>query len=62
VQTQCKEGQLQFQGFGRRRVVASFDGGPITADGGWLLLREAARVSGLRQHFAQCFTDHRERS
>jgi hypothetical protein len=48
VQTQCKEGQLQFQGFGRRRVVASFDGGPITADGGWLLLREAARVSGLR--------------
>jgi len=42
VQTDCTPGQLEFQGFGRRQVVAAFDGGRQTSDGGVLLLREIA--------------------
>ena len=49
-----------FQGPGRREVVASFEGGRITSDGGALLLRETDRKLGLLECFAQCFDDHRE--
>jgi hypothetical protein len=40
-------------------VVARFDGGRITSDGGLLLLREVAEGTGLLRRFADCFTDHR---
>ena len=60
MQTECKASQLEFQGFGRREVVARFDGGRISSDGGLLLLREVATDSGLLERFAQCFTDHRD--
>jgi hypothetical protein len=60
VQTDCKETQLEFQGLGRRRVIASFDGGRISSDGGLLLLHEVAERTGLLKRFAQCFTDHRD--
>ncbi len=33
--------QLEFEGLARRRIVAGFDGGRMTPDGGALLLREA---------------------
>jgi hypothetical protein len=59
VQTECTPGQLEFQGFGRRQVVAAFDGGRQTSDGGVVLLREVAERSGLIRRFAACFTDHR---
>jgi hypothetical protein len=62
VQTECKASQLEFQGCGRRQVVASFDGGRISSDGGLLLLREVARHSGLLERFARCFTDYRDPS
>jgi hypothetical protein len=60
VQTECKERQLEFQGCGRRQVVASFDGGRISSDAGLLLLREVAIRSGLLARFGQCFTDYRD--
>ncbi len=60
MQTECKESQLEFQGFGRRQVVASFDGGRISSDGGLLLLREVAQQTELLERFAQCFTDYRD--
>jgi Transposase DDE domain group 1 len=60
VQTECKAGRLEFQGFGRRQVVASFDGGRISSDGGLLLLREVAQRTGLLERFAHCFTDYRD--
>jgi Transposase DDE domain group 1 len=60
VQTECKESQLEFQGLGRRQVVASFDGGRISSDGGLLLLREVARDTGVLERFARCFTDYRD--
>jgi hypothetical protein len=59
VQTDCTAGQLEFQGFGRRQVVAAFDGGRQTSDGGVLLLREIAERTGLIRRFAACFTDYR---
>ncbi|MBV8359225.1 MAG: IS1380 family transposase [Deltaproteobacteria bacterium] len=59
MQTECKASQLEFQGFGRRQVVASFDGGRISSDGGLLLLREVAQRTGLLERFARCFSDYR---
>ena len=60
MQTECKAGGLEFQGCGRRQVVAKFDGGRISSDGGLLLLREVAQHTGLLQRFAHCFTDYRD--
>src|SRR5262245_33351760 len=57
--TQCNTATLTFQPLGRRDVVARFDGGAITSDGGALLLGEAERLTGTLRHFAACFTDYR---
>jgi hypothetical protein len=59
VRTDCSADQLEFQGFGGRRVEAGFDGGRQTSDAGLLLLREVAERTGLLRRFAGCFTDHR---
>jgi hypothetical protein len=40
-------------------VVASFDGGRISSDGGALLLCETDRKLSLLDRFAECFDDHR---
>jgi hypothetical protein len=57
--TDCIPHQLEFQGLTRRMVVASFDGGTVSSDGGVLLLAEVDRRSGLLEQFAACFQDHR---
>jgi len=57
--TDCSPHQLEFQGLTRRMVVASFDGGTLSSDGGVLLLGEVDRRLGLLGQFAACFTDHR---
>jgi hypothetical protein len=59
MQTDCSPGQLEFQAFGSRQVVAAFNGGRQTSDAGILLLREVAESTGLIRRFAACFTDHR---
>jgi Transposase DDE domain group 1 len=59
VETDCREAQLEFQGVGSRQVVAGFDAGRATSDGGVLLLREAAQRTGLLGAFARCFRDYR---
>jgi hypothetical protein len=41
-------------------MVASFNGGSITSDGGALLLRQVEERTGLIRQFAACFTDHRD--
>jgi hypothetical protein len=43
-----------------RRVVASFDGGAISSDGGALLLGQTDRAIRLSERFAACFTDTRK--
>ena len=59
MQTECIPGQLEFEGFDGRRVVAAFDGGAVTSDAGAVLLREADQAIGLIGRVAACFTDHR---
>lgn len=51
--TDCNSPQLEFQGLTRRAVVASFDGGTLTSDGGALLLAEVDRRLGLLEQFAR---------
>ena len=41
--TQCSTEPLEFETHGRRRVVAAFDGGPITSAVGLLLLHRVER-------------------
>ena len=58
--TQCTTKPLEFEPHGRRRVVADFDGGPITSDAGALLLLRVDRRLSLSDQVAACFTDHRD--
>lgn len=57
--TDCNPQQLEFQGLARRTVVASFDGGTLSSDGGVLLLGEVDHRRGILGQFAACFEDHR---
>ena len=50
---------LDFPVLGSRQVLASFDGGDISSDGGGLLLRKTEDLTGIIRQFASCFTDHR---
>jgi hypothetical protein len=58
--TECTGSDLVFQPLGARSVVARFDGGTISSDGGCLLLGEAERLTGTLRQLAACFTDHRD--
>ena len=57
--TECNPAYLDFPMLGPRQVLADFDGGAISSDGGALLLRETERLTGIIRQFAACFTDHR---
>src|SRR3954454_22477374 len=57
--TECNPAYLDFPMLGSREVLADFDGGDITSDGGALLLRETEQLTGIIRQFAACFTDHR---
>ena len=59
--TECKQRTFTFHPVDRREVIARFDGGDISSDGGALLLRETERRIGVIRRFAECFTDHRNR-
>src|SRR2546425_5621706 len=60
MQTECTQVSFRFHPLSQRDVVARFDGGSITSDGGGLLLREVERRTGILRQFASCFTDHRD--
>jgi hypothetical protein len=60
VETQCSQRTFGFQQAGRREIVARFDGGRVTSDGGGLLLREVEAQFRFVERFAACFTDHRD--
>jgi hypothetical protein len=59
METQCNAADLGFPALGRRDIVADFDGGDITTDGGALLLRKTEQLTAILRQFAACFTDHR---
>lgn len=58
--TQCIPTTLVCQPLGSREVVARFDGGTITSDGGMLLLGAVEVKTHILEQFARCFTDHRD--
>jgi Transposase DDE domain group 1 len=58
--TECNPAYLDFPMLGSRQVLADFDGGAISSDGGALLLRETERLTGILRQFAACFDDHRD--
>ncbi len=58
--TECTRKTLQFSSLSRKKILADFDGGHLTSDGGALLLREANRRTGLIDALAECITDPRE--
>ncbi len=60
METQCNSTYLDFPMLGRREILADFDGGEITSDGGALLLRKTEQLTGILRQFAACFTDHRK--
>ena len=57
--TECTQSSFGFKGAGRREIVARFDGGTISSDGGALLLRETERRLKLLPRLAACFLDGR---
>jgi Transposase DDE domain group 1 len=60
MQTECRNEKLEFQAPGVRPIVAEFNGGTITSDGGVLLLKEVEAQRRIIKQFAACFTDHRD--
>ena len=60
LNTQCSKQRFHFHPSAKRDVVACFDGGRITSDGGVLLLRQVVEKTGIIDEFACCFTDSRD--
>ena len=57
--TECNQSRFEFAPHFSRQVVARFDGGTITSDGGGWLLRETDRRLNLLPRLAGCFLDGR---
>ena len=60
MQAECNPDQYEFSAIERRRVVAGFDGGRVTTDGGALLLKQADQAIRLSERVAGCFIDGRK--
>jgi len=60
VKTECNSSQIEFEGVGTRKLVASFDAEHISSDGGLVLLHRVDQRFGLMRRFANCFVDHRD--
>ena len=58
--TECTQTSFTFANHSRRQVVARFDGGAITSDGGGVLLRQLEQRTGIVRKFAGCFRDNRQ--
>jgi hypothetical protein len=57
--TECNQSKFSFAAWGKREIVARFDGGTISSDGGALLLRQADQRLNLLPRLAECFLDGR---
>jgi hypothetical protein len=57
--TECNQSSFGFEGSGRREIVARFDGGTISSDGGAFLLRQTDKRLNLLARLAECFLDGR---
>jgi hypothetical protein len=57
--TECNQSSFGFEASGSREIVARFDGGTISSDGGAFLLRQADKRLNVLPRLAQCFLDGR---
>lgn len=57
--TECTQSSFGFEACGKREIVARFDGGSISSDGGAFLLRQTDRRLNLLPRLAECFMDGR---
>jgi hypothetical protein len=57
--TECNQSSFGFEACGSREIVARFDGGTISSDGGAFLLRQTDQRLNLLPRLAQCFLDGR---
>src|ERR1700691_112158 len=60
--TECNQSSFGFEGPGKREIVARFDGGTISSDGGALLLRQTDKRLDLMARLAECFLDGRKQA
>ena len=57
--TECTQSGFGFEASGSREIVARFDGGTISSDGGAFLLRQTDKRLNLLPRLAECFLDDR---
>jgi hypothetical protein len=57
--TECNQSSFGFEASGKREIVARFDGGTISTDGGAFLLRQTDKRLNLLPRLAECFLDGR---
>ena len=57
--TECNQSGFGFEASGNREIVARFDGGTISSDGGAFLLRQTDRRLNLLPRLSDCFLDGR---
>lgn len=57
MKTECTQVKSGFQALGKREIIAEFNGGSITSDGGVLLLLEVENRTAILKRFAEGFTD-----
>ena len=57
--TDCIQSGFAFEACGKREIVARFDGGTISSDGGAFLLRQTDQRLNLLPRLAECFLDGR---
>src|SRR3984885_354906 len=60
--TECNQSSFGFEACGRREIVARFDGGQISSDGGAFLLRQTDKRLNVLPRLAQCFLDGRNQN
>jgi len=60
--TECNQSSFGFEMSGRREIVARFDGGTISSDGGAFLLRQTDKLLNLIPRLGKCFLDGRNQS
>ena len=60
--TECIQSGFGFKACGSREIVARFDGGTISSDGGAFLLRQTDQRLNLLPRLAECFLDGRSQA
>ncbi len=60
--TECIQSEFGFEACGSREIVARFDGGTISSDGGAFLLRQTDQRLNLLPRLAECFLDGRNQA